>query len=339
MLLDCRRVWFAVFLFFLSIGYLSAQEEQEETIVDEIVAKVNQEVITLTDLKSELRVLQISLTDEIPDQARRDEVFEERKKGLLKNLIQNKLMIQQAEEFGLTADADVEIEAALEQQREQLGIPNMEVFDQALQQRGTNLQEYRENMKSRMIMNWLIQQQVYSKITLLTPEIEAYYQQHLDEFKEAAEVGLAEILFLKEGKDPAAVRTRDEEALKKLQEGTSFAELTAEYSDGATASQGGNIGKFKQGSLDPKVEEVAFSLLAGQTSGIIESGYGFQILKVVSKVEDAVKPLEEVRGRIQDALYQQKAEPELKAFMEGLVEQSFVYVSDKYRAEYNVEGM
>lgn len=312
---------------------------QEEKVLDEIVAKVNQDVITLTDLQKEIRLLRLALGDEVQDESRMEETFQRRRRALLKSVIQNKIMLQQAEEFGLTANADVELEASLDRMRQEMGIPNLDVLDQMLQQRGTNLQEYRQSMKDRMVISWLIQQSVYSKITLLTPEIEQYYQDHSGEFTRPAEVELAEILFLTEGKNPQAVRSSAEEALTELRSGRAFEEVAKQYSEGPTAARGGNIGKFRQGSLADQVEEAVFQLDFGQTTGIVETDYGLQILKVVSKTDREVRPLEEVRDQIEQALYQSKAEPELQDFMDDLIQQSYIYVSDKYREQYDLEGL
>lgn len=327
------------FMVFLTGGVSALLWGQEERVLDEIVAKVNQDVITLTDLQKELRLLRLGLSDEVKDEARFEEVFQRRRRALLKSIVQNKLMLQQAEELGLTANADVEMEASLDRMRQEMGIPNLDVLDQMLQQRGTNLQEYRQSMKDRMVMSWLVQQSVYSKITLLTPEIEEYYQEHSSEFARPAEVELAEILFLTEGKDPEAVRQRAEEALSELRAGREFEEVAKEFSEGPTASRGGNIGKFREGSLAETVEDAVFRLDSGEITGVVEADYGLQILKVVNKSERDVKPLEEVRNQIEQALYERKAEPELKDFMDNLIQQSYIYIADKYREQYDVEGL
>jgi peptidyl-prolyl cis-trans isomerase SurA len=335
MVVDYRTFVVAIFLAFLP-GHLNAQEER---VLDEIVAKINQDTITYTDLNRELRILRISLQDQVQDPSQLEGAFERQKKALLRTLIQNRVMLQKADELGLTSSADAEVDAALDRQRQQMGIPNMEVLDQALQQRGTSLQEYRKNFKDRMVMEWLIQQSVYSRLTLLTPEIEEFYQENQDQFAEPAQVELAEILFLTEGKDKAQVMARAEQALEKLRSGMPFEQVAREDSEGPTAAQGGAIGKFREGSLAEEVEAAVFAVESGEVTGIIETDYGVQILKVLSKDARSVKPLEEVRGLIQNTLYQRKAEPELKAFMDDLLQQSFIYINPKYQLEYDVEGL
>ncbi len=315
-----------------------AAAQDDEKILDEIVAKVNTKIITMTDLNRDLQLLRVSLRDEVQDQERFEEEFQKRKKELLKNIIQNEVMTQKAEELGITANIDQEVDAAVDQMRQQLGIPSLEVMEQALQQRGTTLAEYRRNFKERMTIDWLIQQSVYSKITLMSDDIESFYKENQDQFTEPAEVELAEILFLKEGKNRESVRTKAEEVAAKLT-AENFEELAKEYSEGPTASKGGGIGIFKKGSLSDALDAVVFKLDVNQISSVIETDYGFQIVKVLSRSEPQVKPLEEVRPQIQRYLYQVKAQPELKSFLDDLLQQSYIYIAPKYRAEYNVEDL
>ncbi len=317
----------------------SALHGQNVTILDEIVAKVNNEVITLTDLQKELKLLRLQIGQEIKDAGAAEQEFEKRKKPLLRTLIDTKMMIQKAEELGITSNIDSEVAANLEETRKQAGIPNMEVFDQVLRQNGTSLSERREWIKREMIIDSLVQQFVYSKLTVLTPEIEAFYKENAAQFSEPAEVDLAEILFLTEGKDKAQVRKTSEEVLARLKAGASFEEEAKKHSDGPTAARGGGIGTFKKGSMAPAVEQVAFALNQGDISSIIETDYGLQIIKVVSKKENQMKPLSEVRPTIQRMLIYKKAEPEMKEFLDDLRSQSYIYIAEKYKTQYDLEGL
>lgn len=309
---------------------------QDLQVVDEIVAKVNNEIITLTDLNRELEYLRVALREEIKDPAALEKAFEEQRKDVLQRIIQDKMMLQKAEEVGMTANVDVEVSAHLEEVRKQAGIPNMQVFDQILQQRGSSMVQYREAIKKRYILDEVVRNFVYSKITLLSAEVEAFYKENMDKFTEPAEVDLAEILFLTEGKDKAQVQTRAEEALAKLKAGSSFEELAKQFSEGPTAAKGGQIGSFKKGSMAAALEQVAFGMKEGEVSGIIETDYGLQIIKVASSKAPRAKPLDEIRPQIQNYLYQKKAQPGIKDFLEELLSQSYIYVAPKYREQFDL---
>ena len=318
---------------------VSAQDDQQPKVLDEIVAKVNSEIITLTDLNKSVKQLRVALEQEVPDAQAREEQFNRQKVLLLRNLIQNKVMMQKAEELGITSDIDLEVSAYLEEMRKEAGIPSLDVLDEYFRQRGTSLSEYRQMVREQMITRSLVQQFVYSKITLMTPEVEAYYEEHKSEFVLPASVELSEILFLTEGKDKAVVRQKAEQILARLNDGESFEDLAREFSDGPTAARGGKIGSFNEGSMNAELEKVVFEVDVGSHSGIIETGYGFQIVLVEARNDSAYKPMDEVRPQITDALYQKKAQPGLKEFIDDLLNESYIYVTPKYAEEYNVTGL
>jgi peptidyl-prolyl cis-trans isomerase SurA len=321
----------------LAVGPAYAQEEFE--VLDEIVAKVNTEVITLSDLEKELVALRSALSEQIRNPEVLEREYEARRRERLKEMIENRMMIQKADEIGLSSGIDNDVNAYLEEWRKQTGIPTLEMLDQELRKVGSSLSERRDMIKQRMIVDNLVHHFVSSKITLLTSEIEAYYQKNREKYAEPAEVELAEVLFLTEGKNRAEVRAKAEETLRKLRSGADFAELAREFSDGPTAARGGGIGTFRQGSMAANLEEQVLKIEAGETTGLMETNFGFQIVKVLEKKPAAHKPLEEVRPLIQSELYQKKGEPELKRFVEDLRQQSYIYIAQKYRDDYDVEGL
>ena len=317
----------------------SQENTNEPVVLDEIVAKVNQEIITLSDLQKELSTFRTQLGLEFRDQSEAEREFQARKKMLLKTLINTKLMIQKAEELGMTANVEADVSANLEETRKQAGFANMDEFDQALRQAGSSLAERKEWLKRDMIVDMVIGQFVYSKITLLTPEVEAYYKENAERFSEPPEVELAEVLFLTEGKNKALVKAKAEEALTRIRAGTPFEEEAKRSSEGPTASRGGLIGSFKKGSMSAALEEVAFALKEGDVSPVIETEYGYQIVKLVKKKERQLRPLTEVRDIITREMYMKKAEPEVKEYLEELRSQSYVFIAPQYREQYNLEGL
>jgi peptidyl-prolyl cis-trans isomerase SurA len=308
-------------------------------ILDEIVAKVNNEIITMTDLDRSLEQFRLELEQELSNPQELQREFERRKRAVLRIMIQNKVLMQKAEELGITADVDLDVAAYLEELRREAGIPSLEVLDEYFRQRGSSLQEFRQRVREQMITRSLLQQYVYSKITLLTPEVEAYYQENQARFRVPGKVHLSEILFLTEDRDRAEVRRRAEEALARLEGGEEFDDVARRMSEGPTASRGGDIGTFDQGSMNEALEAVVFDIPVGTHSGIVESDYGFQIVKVVERTPPGVRPLQEVRPQIAEALYEKKAQPEVENYLRSLYEESYIYVAPKYAEEYDVDGL
>ena len=333
------RARFLVLPFTLFAGLGPTVWAQEPILLDEVVARVNEDIITLTDLKQELRRLRSSLRQENESPELLEQAFQREKRFLLRTMIQNKMLVQRADEFGIPDSVEPDVGKILEEMREESGIPSMEVLDQYLRQQGSSLEEYRASLKQRLVIDSFLQQNVYSKIALLTPELEAYYQENIERYTETAEVELQEILFLREGAEEAQLRKKAQEVLSQLQTGASFEDLAKRFSDGPTAAQGGGIGSFKQGSMAAPIEEVAFQLEEGAVSGIINTEYGLQIIKVVTQIPARERPFEEVRAEISDQLYRRKAQPEMKKFIDEMIESTYIFVTPKYREEYDVTDL
>ena len=228
---------------------------------EEIVAKINDEVITWADLEGEIGRLEAGLRGRIKDPKDFAERFDSEKRGLLKEMIQTRLVMQKAEELEIGANADAQVSAYLEYMRKQAGIADAKAFDQVLRQQGSSLGELRRISKEKYIGETLIYELVYSKLTVQAPEIEEYYTANTNRFRAPAEVELAEILLLTEGEDPARARNKAEAVLAKLQAGASFEQLAKESSQGSSASEGGADRKLQEGLFG--AQSGGYSLCSG----------------------------------------------------------------------------
>ena len=315
---------------------LMSQDAPEERILDEVVAKVNQTVFTMTDLQKEMRLLEISLrTGGTVDEQR----LERAKRGLLKGVIQAELLKQHADERGMLVDIDQQVDTALQQMLIDNNLPDLETFDQILQREGTSLTEYRSGMKDQYIQQLVLQQEVYNRITLLTPEIESYYEAHKEDYRLPGEFELAEIVLALEGRKEDDVLAKAREAHSQIEE-LGLEEVAKKYSEAPTAANGGRIpGSFKEGTLHPAVEKAISELEPGQVSGIFKSDFAYHIIKLISRKAATVRPLEEVQEQVQNALYEDKSAPVLKTFVDNLMQQSYIYVSPKYQGQFELDGL
>jgi parvulin-like peptidyl-prolyl isomerase len=141
---------------------------------------------------------------------------------------------------------------------------------------------------------------------------------------------------LTEGKDKEAVRLKAEEAEKRLKAGEEFEAVAKEMSEGPTGARGGDIGTFRKGSMNSALEAVVFDLPVGSLSDIVETDYGFQIVRVIERSEASFKPLQDVRPQISERLYQVKSEPEVEAFLKTLFDESYIFVPPKYREQFDL---
>lgn len=323
----------------MATGVLLSQEPSPEVVLNEVVARVNQDIITKVDLDQDLQRLKGDLQDVANNLEELEVLFEERKKARLQEMIEMRLMLQMAAERGIdTAAINHDVDQYIQSLMDQNGIPDAKVLDQVLQQRGSNLKEYREMVQDRMIIDGLRNQTVYGRITVLTPEIQAYYQNHQEDFTLPPEVRLSEIVFLYGNKPQEIMQIMAEGVLLKLEKGEKFEDVAREYSEGDSAREGGDIGNFKVANLSEKVANIAFSLENGQHSGIIENDWGLQIIKVAQKLSKRVRPMEEVRQAIVQKVYEEKAQPEMTAFLNRLIQDSYIFVPKKYREQFDLDG-
>ncbi|HSR69155.1 MAG TPA: peptidyl-prolyl cis-trans isomerase [Acidobacteriota bacterium] len=333
----------------LLAGSLAAQEGQtnggadsagDTVIIDEIVAKVNSDIITKTDLDAEINRIRVSVMGaNASDPEKGRQMFQEQRPNILRNMIISRLMYQRAEEYGMLAPMEQDVDAYIKREiMDPNGIPSIDVLKQVLEQQGTTYEDFRKGIEDQYVQSRINNAFVFSKVTILSDEIEAFYQENIERFTEPATVELAEIILESEGKDASKVRDLAEDIVARLEAGEAFQELAREYSDNtATASQGGRSGTFTRDQLSDALQGPAFDLEVGSSSGVIETAFGFAIIKVLARTPATPVPLEEVRPQVVEYLRNQKAQPYLEQFLDQLRDESYVYVAPKYQEQFNLE--
>lgn len=317
-----------------------ADEAQDTVIIDEIVAKVNSDIITKTDLDAEINRIRIGIMGGNPnDPEKGRQMFQEQRPKILRNMIISRLMYQRAEEYGMLASMDQDVDAYIKREiMDPNGIPSIDVLKQVLEQQGTSYEAFRKGIEDQYVQSRINSAFVFSKVTILSDEIEAFYQEHIDRFTEPATVELAEIVVDSEGKTASQARDLAEDIAARLKAGESFEELARQYSDNtATASQGGRSGTFTREQLSEALKTPAFELEVGSFSDAIETSFGFVILKVLARTPATPVPLEEVRPQVVEFLRNQKAQPYLEQFLDQLRDESYVYVAPKYQQQFDLE--
>ncbi|MBI4640382.1 MAG: SurA N-terminal domain-containing protein [Candidatus Tectomicrobia bacterium] len=248
----------------------------EAMVIDRIVAKVNREIITMSDLEERLAIL-ANQQGGLPDGD-----TTEIKKSLLDRMIDQKLILQKAKELGLTVSSQelsAAVQETLEGIKKQNNITSDEQFEQALLRQGLTLDKYRKEVEEQISIQLyeskVISLEVRSKIQITENDISNYYYTHPKEFLLSEEVRLRHIFFryppgASEGVK-VGVREKALGVLRRLRAGEDFATLAAQYSDGPR-TDGGDLGFVKKGAILPVLEEIAFNLPSGQISCRIGSG-------------------------------------------------------------------
>jgi peptidyl-prolyl cis-trans isomerase SurA len=303
------------------------------TVVEEIIARVNNHIITRSEYqKSEQQVKQ-----EAEQQNASQQDVAEHEKDILRDLIDQQLLLQKGDDLSITAETD--LVKRLDQIRKQMNLATMEDLAKAAQAQGVSYEEFKENLRENIITQKVIQQEVGSKINITPEELQKYYNEHRSEMEQPEQVRLSEILISTEPKpteDPkiaasisdeqrvAQAQAKANQVYDEIEKGAKFDDVAKKDSDGPTASQGGDLGEFKRGMLAKELEDVTFAMKPGEITKPIRTKQGFVILKVTEHQQAGVPPEKDVEGKLQDAIYYQKLQPALRAYLTKLREDAYI---------------
>ena len=281
----------------------------------DVVARVNGQTISRDDLQQAVGELEARAGQSVPaDQ--RDRVV----RGALDQLIAYRLLAQESAARKV-AIPDADVDARIAQIRSQF--PSEQLFTQTLAQRKLTLEGLRVDIREGMQIDRMIDAEVAARTNVTAEQVSDFYAKNPSEFQQAERVRASHILIrVAEGGDAAAkeqARTKAAEVLKDIKAGKDFAALAKEHSqDPGSAPSGGELGAFERGQMVGPFEEAAFSLPAGQTSELVETQFGFHVIKVVEKQTARAIPLEEVRKQVEQYLQGHNRERETQVFIDAL---------------------
>lgn len=308
----------------------------EGKVVEEIVARVNNEIIT----RSELERSKAGAADEAkqdcqdrctPEQLK--QLTDDRRANALRDLIDQSLLVQRGKDMGLSVEPDVI--KALDQIRIENKLDSMEALEKAVTASGTDWEDFKNNIRDGILTKKVISEEVGSHISSFTSEeIQKYYDAHKQDFVRPEEVALRSIEINTAGKSDAEIaelKKKADTAHKRVEDGEDFGEIAKRYSDGSTAKQGGYLGVYKRGELSKQLEDVAFKLKRNDITDVLETKQGFLILQVLEHYQEGVQPLSIVENEVRDKLYSQKMEPALRDYLKTLREESYVVIKPGYQ--------
>jgi peptidyl-prolyl cis-trans isomerase SurA len=264
--------------------------------VDRIVAIINDSVITMSELNAATNLaLEKSVGGDKLDGASALAM----KKKVLDDLIEQKLVKQASDKAGIDV-SEKEIDNAVEDIKRENGM-TQDALLLTLARTGLTFREYREQLKEQIRQVKFINKEFRSKITIEPEDVEDYYRQHKDDFQTPAAYKISMIFIPNADKSVAAQK------LKMIQDGlskrTDFKELARDYSEGPTASSGGDMGYLKLSEMDKYVQDAVIKLKANEISPAIQAADGIYFIQLDDMLPPKQKPFEEVKGLAQDKLY------------------------------------
>jgi peptidyl-prolyl cis-trans isomerase SurA len=325
-------------------------------VVEEIIARVNNQIIT----KSEFARSKDQLRDEVKQQDpnNADKVYADREKDVLRDLIDQQLLLEKGKDLGITADTD--LIKQLDQMRKDMKLDSLEALEKEAEKQGVSWEDFKQTQKNQIITRKVIGEEVGGHLAINKEEEQKFYDDHKDEMQHAEFIRLSEILITPKVVTPApdpnsansgssaqtpldeaakqaaeadalsAAETKAKDILKQLRDGAAFDDIAKKYSDGPSAADGGALGTFERGKLAKELEDRTFAMKTGEITDVIRVKQGFAILKVDDHQMAGVPAMKDVLPRIQDALYYQKLQPALRAFLTKLREEAYIKIAQGY---------
>jgi peptidyl-prolyl cis-trans isomerase SurA len=335
-------------------GLASAQ------VVEEIVARVNNQIITRSEYDRSKDQLRDEVKQQDPNDA--DKVYAEREKDVLRDLIDQQLLLEKGKDLSITGDT--ELIKREDQMRKDMKLDSIESLEKEAQKQGISWEDFQQNLRNQIITQKVIGEEVGGHLSMTSEEEQKFYDEHKKELEQPESVRLSEILIAPKaatpqaqaGKteanpptagstpapsstpapadDPAALdaaKAKAEDLLKQIRAGASFEDIAKKYSDGPSAAQGGDLGdEFTRGKLAKELEDKTFAMKTGDITDVIRTRQGYVILKVTAHQQAGVPPMKDVLPRIQDAIYYEKLQPALRTYLTKLREEAYIKYAPGY---------
>ncbi|MCE5307372.1 MAG: peptidyl-prolyl cis-trans isomerase [Acidobacteriales bacterium] len=301
-------------------------------VVEEIVAKVNNEIITRGELDRERKQAEARFRAQGLSGQRLADAMKEFEKGLLRDRVDNMLLVQKGKELSINVDSDVSKFLADMQLRSKIGDP--EKFQQMIrEQLGMPFEDYKAELRNQYLTRRVIGQEVSSRIHVPQAEVQKYYAEHKTEFVRKERVFLQEILISTQGKKPEEASALEKKAkgiVARARKGEKFDNLVRDFSEADSAQNGGFLDPYERGSLDKRIEDLVFIQGRNYVTDPIRVSGGFLILKVVEKHNAGQATLEEVEDEINNKLFMPRFEPEIRKFLTRLRMDAFLEIKEGY---------
>jgi peptidyl-prolyl cis-trans isomerase C len=281
----------------------------------DVLARVNGETVSKSDFDRAVTAVEARAGGPVPPE-QRDQVL----RGVLDQLVGYKVLAQETKTRKV-AVPDAEVDARINQIRGQF--PNEEAFTQMLAQRKLTLEQVKSDARQDMAIAKMIEDEIGTKVAVKPEQITDFYAKNPDQFKEGESVRASHILIaVPKGADAATkaqARAKAEGVLKEVKAGKDFGALAkANSADPGSAANGGDLGFFQQGQMVGPFNDAAFSLAPGTTSDLVETDFGFHIIKVAEKKPGRTIPLEEVKPQVEQYLQQLNRTEQTEAFVNSL---------------------
>lgn len=324
---------FAAFLF-LGISLPAAAQETTERVVDEVVAQVNDGVITLSRVKREIKNIveaEVQLGKKREDAQR---MVDAKQGELIANLINEELLLQKAKEAGLDSEIDASLNARFLEIMKQYNLKTLDALYKQMEESGVNPVEIREMWRKQATRDRVIQREVQSKLYWKPSgkELKDYYEANKARFTKPELIGISEMFLSYAGREEAAVNEKAKQLVAQLRGGADWAKIVTENSDRADAAKTlGKVEPMPAKDLDPKYAGYLKNVKVGGYSDPIPADQvGVSIIRVDERTA-ASSESQFDENAVRMAILNERAPDEQKRFLATLRQESYIKISDTYR--------
>ena len=295
-----------------------------QEVVEEIVAIINDDIITLSQFRAEFEMAETTLRAQQLPQDQFDKQYAGLKKDLLELMITNALLLQKAKELGLNVQEQVK--ATIEKIKHENNIASDVDLRRAIEQQGTPYETWLKQLEENILRNGVLYTEVDRTIVLEDSEVVQYYKKNPAEFTVPTEYKLSAIYFATEGRAAEQVEALKAGVDAKLKGGAAFADTAAELSDQPMKDAKGDLGTFKAGELETALESPVERLKAGETSGWINTKNGWYLLHLAERKDSFLRPFEDARKEVEEKIYNEKRAVKGEAYIKTLRERNYVKI-------------
>lgn len=314
--------------------------EKGPAMLEQIIAKVNGDIITRSDYEEELRTIESRLKAANVPADRFQKALEEQKTTALRDLIDQRLLVQRGKELDVNVDGEVTKYMARIQSENKIADPDK--FQEWIREAtGMSYEDFRSDVRDRMLTQRVIGSEVTGKINFSRAEVEKYYNDHKQEFVRQERIFLREIKITNASKNEAGMAAAEKKAkdlVARARKGERFPELARDNSDSQTAQEGGQIPPMEKGMLREDIEKLVWGQPKNYVTDPIKLDDGYLIIKVDDQHNAGQATIEEVEAEIKDRLYSPVIEPKIREYLTELRRNAFLEIREGYTDVGAVKG-
>ncbi len=299
------------------------QKAFSASLLDRIVAAVNEEVITWSELMNTIIIDGRQMLSGMTGTERQEKI-RELERPVLNGLIEMKLQLQVAHRMDLDV-SESEIDGAINDIRKKYGLTEEDLMN-SLKNEGLNREDYRKRLGDQILLQKVINFAVRNNVVVSDKEAEQHYNENMDKYDVEEKLRIRQIFFVLPGvsTEKKALEARAREIVNRIRGGEDFAQLAREYSEDPSSEFGGDLGFIRRGSALKEVEDAAAELHIGEVSNPFWSSAGLHIIKLEDKVEGG--DLDKIKSEIKEALFQRTFEEKYREWKAELREKSYIEI-------------